>query len=48
VILNDLLYNGEPDTRTGILRLGMQPLKDLKDAIQIFFFKANAIISYTP
>jgi hypothetical protein len=42
--LHNFATDGQANPRPVILTSAMQPLKDLKNAIQIFFIKANAII----
>jgi hypothetical protein len=44
VALYDLFANGQADTGAGVLFLGMQTLKNLKDVFGILRLKANAIV----
>ena len=44
VVGNHFLNNGQPNARTGILAFGMQPLKDLKNPIQVHFIEADTIV----
>jgi hypothetical protein len=46
VTFDDLLAHRQPDASAGVLRLGVQPLEDDEDAVQVLGLDANAIVAH--
>src|ERR1051325_11864778 len=44
VVQHDLAGDGQPHSRALVLVAGVQPLENIEDAVEIFFFKADPVV----